>query len=260
MTNDTVLLAQHDGVATITLNRPDKLNALNADLLDALEHTLRHLQSDATTRVVMIIGSGSKAFAAGADIAQLHAQDAYSGRLFAERGQRVFSLIERFGKPVIAAVNGFALGGGCELAMSCHMRFAADSAKFGQPEINLGIIPGFGGTQRLPRLVGMAKALELILSGEMLTAQEAHRLGLVNRVYPAAELVESTMAFAAGLAAKAPLALRACLEATQAAADTSALEGMHIEASVFGRTCGTQDFTEGTAAFLEKRPAVFTGR
>ncbi|HBB25928.1 MAG TPA: enoyl-CoA hydratase [Bacteroidetes bacterium] len=260
MINDTILLAQHDGVATITLNRPDKLNALNADLLDALEHTLRHLQADASTHVVVITGSGSKAFAAGADIAQLHAQDAHSGRLFAERGQRVFSLIERFGKPVIAAVNGFALGGGCELAMACHMRFAAESARFGQPEINLGIIPGYGGTQRLPRLVGMAKALELILSGDMITAQEAHRLGLVNRVYPAAELVESTMTFAATLAAKAPLALRACLEATLAAADTSSLEGMHVEASIFGRTCGTVDFTEGTAAFLEKRPAVFTGR
>lgn len=260
MINDTILLAQHDGVATITLNRPDKLNALNADLLDSLEHTLRHLQADVSTHVVVITGSGSKAFAAGADIAQLHAQDAYSGRLFAERGQRVFSLIERLGKPVIAAVNGFALGGGCELAMACHMRFAAESAKFGQPEINLGIIPGYGGTQRLPRLVGMAKALEMILSGEMVTAQEAHRLGLVNRVYPAADLVESTMTFAAALSAKAPLALSACLEATLAAADTSSLEGMHVEASVFGRTCGTEDFSEGTAAFLEKRPAVFTGR
>jgi enoyl-CoA hydratase len=260
MINDTIQLAQNDGVATITLNRPDKLNALNADLLDALEHTLRSVQADVSTRVVVITGAGSKAFAAGADIAQLHTQDAYTGRLFAERGQRVFSLIERLGKPVIAAVNGFALGGGCELAMACHMRFASVSARFGQPEINLGIIPGYGGTQRLPRLVGMAKALELILSGEMLGADDALRLGLVNRVYQAEELMGSTLTFATALAAKAPLALTACLEATLAAGDTSPLEGMHIEASIFGRTCGTEDFKEGTSAFLAKRPADFVGR
>lgn len=260
MINDTVQLSQHDGVAIITLNRPDKLNALNADLLDALEQTLRQLQADSSVRVLVITGSGAKAFAAGADIAQLHAQDAFTGRLFAERGQRVFSFIERFGVPVIAAVNGFALGGGCELAMACHLRFAADSARFGQPEVNLGIIPGYGGTQRLPRLVGMAKALELILSGDMINAEEAHRIGLVNRIYPAAELLEQTLAFASALASKAPLALRACLEATQLSGDLSILEGMQAEASIFGRTCGTEDFTEGTAAFLEKRPASFTGR
>lgn len=260
MINDIIQLASHDGVAIITLNRPDKLNALNAELLDALEHTLIHLQEDTATRVVVITGSGSKAFAAGADIAQLHAQDAYTGRLFAERGQRVFSRIERLGKPVIAAVNGFALGGGCELAMACHMRFAAETAKFGQPEINLGIIPGYGGTQRLPRLVGMAKALELILSGEMIPADEAHRVGLVNRLYPSADLLEATLAFARALAAKAPLALRACLESTQASGDTSLLEGMYVESSIFGNTCGSEDFNEGTAAFLEKRPASFSGR
>lgn len=260
MINDIIQLASHDGVAIITLNRPDKLNALNAELLDALEHTLIQLQEDTATRVVVITGSGSKAFAAGADIAQLHAQDAYTGRLFAERGQRVFSRIERLGKPVIAAVNGFALGGGCELAMACHMRFAAETAKFGQPEINLGIIPGYGGTQRLPRLVGMAKALELILSGEMIPADEAHRVGLVNRLYPSADLLEATLAFARALAAKAPLALRACLESTQASGDTSLLEGMYVESSIFGNTCGSEDFNEGTAAFLEKRPASFSGR
>ncbi|MBU3698554.1 MAG: enoyl-CoA hydratase [Candidatus Kapabacteria bacterium] len=260
MINDTIQLAQHDGVALITLNRPDKLNALNADLLDALEHTLHHVQADASLRVVVITGSGPKAFAAGADIAQLNTQDAYSGRLFAERGQRVFNLIERLGKPVIAAVNGFALGGGCELAMACHMRFASAGARFGQPEINLGIIPGYGGTQRLPRLVGMAKAVELILSGDMIGAEDALRLGLVNRLYTAEELMESTMAFATALASKAPLALAACLEATLAAGDTSPLEGMHVEASIFGRTCGTADFKEGTSAFLAKRPAEFVGR
>ncbi len=260
MINDTIILEMNDGVAVITLNRPDKLNALNADLLDALEQTLRHVQADPLARVVVITGSGPKAFAAGADIALLHQQDGFSGRLFAERGQRVLSLIEHLGIPVIAAVNGFALGGGCEVAMACHIRFAADTARFGQPEINLGIIPGYGGTQRLPRLVGLAKAIELILSGEMVGVEEAHRLGLVNRVYPAAELIEQTLAFARILAGKAPLALRACLEATQAAENSSALEGMTIEASVFARTCASDDFKEGTKAFLDKRPAVFTGR
>lgn len=260
MQNDVLHIEIAAGVAVVTLHRPDKLNALNAELLQALESTFTAIQQNRDVRVVVITGSGPKAFAAGADIGELAEQDAHAGKIFAERGQRVFSLIERLGIPVIAAVNGFALGGGCELAMACHMRFAADTARFGQPEINLGIIPGYGGTQRLPRLVGMAKAIELILSGEMIDAQEAHRLGLVNRVFPHAELVEKTLEFAKGLASKAPLALRACLEATQIAADTSLMEGLFAEASIFGRTCGTEDFSEGTAAFLGKRPAAFTGK
>ncbi|MFN5378666.1 MAG: enoyl-CoA hydratase/isomerase family protein [Ignavibacteria bacterium] len=260
MQNDVLHLEITAGVAVVTLHRPDKLNALNAELLRALESTFTDIQSNEDVRVVVVTGSGPKAFAAGADIAELASQSEHSGRIFAERGQRVFTLIERLGVPVIAAVNGFALGGGCELAMACHMRFAADTARFGQPEINLGIIPGYGGTQRLPRLVGMAKALELILSGDMIDAQEAHKLGLVNRIYPHAELLEKTLEFAKGLASKAPLALRACLEATQSAGDTSLLEGLFAEASVFGRTCGTEDFGEGTKAFLEKRPASFSGK
>ena len=246
----------HAGVAVITLNRPDKLNALNAELLRELHTAITTCQHDPNVRVVVITGSGPKAFAAGADIAELHANDAVGGKLFAERGQAV----ERLGKPVIAAVNGFALGGGCELAMACHMRFAADSARFGQPEINLGIIPGYGGTQRLPRLVGLAKAYELILAGDMIDAAEALRIGLVNRVYAAADLLDQTRAFAQMLAAKAPLALYACLEATQASADVSGLEGLYIEASIFGRTCGSEDFKEGTQAFLEKRTPSFHGR
>lgn len=260
MQHDVLLTDITAGVAVVTLHRPDKLNALNGELLHALESTFLALQRDESVRAVVITGSGPKAFAAGADIGELSSQNAHSGKIFAERGQRVFSLIERLGVPVIAAVNGFALGGGCELAMACHMRFAADTARFGQPEINLGIIPGYGGTQRLPRLVGTAKAIELILSGDMIDANEAHRVGLVNRIYPHAELLERTIEFAKGLAAKAPLALRACLEATQIANDTSLLEGLHAEASVFGRTCGTQDFAEGTSAFLEKRPASFKGQ
>jgi enoyl-CoA hydratase len=256
----TVLLERRGSHAVITLNRPDKLNALNGELLQTLATVLADVKADTAIHAVVITGSGDKAFAAGADIRELHQQDSYGGRLFAEGGQHVFTMIERLGKPVIAAVNGFALGGGCELAMACHMRFASDHAQFGQPEINLGIIPGYGGTQRLPRLVGQAKALELILGGDRVNAQEALRIGLVNRVYPHAELFEQTEAFAAALAAKAPLALYACLEATQAAADTSLLEGQYVEASIFGRTCGTQDFKEGTQAFLEKRQALFSGR
>ncbi|MBU3741786.1 MAG: enoyl-CoA hydratase [Candidatus Kapabacteria bacterium] len=256
----TVLLERRGAYAVITLNRPDKLNALNGELLQTLADVLTDVGADTTIHAVVVTGAGQKAFAAGADIGELHQQDAFGGRLFAERGQRVFNMIERLGKPVIAAVNGFALGGGCELAMACHMRFASEQAQFGQPEINLGIIPGYGGTQRLPRLVGQAKALELILAGDRINAQEALQIGLVNRLYPHAEVLAQTEAFAASLAAKAPLALYACLEATQAASDTSELEGQYIEASVFGRTCGTSDFKEGTAAFLEKRQPVFSGR
>ncbi len=257
--SDTVLLDRRGAVAVLTLNRPDKLNALNAELLSALEAHLHTVIDDRSVRVIVITGSGPKAFAAGADIAELHAQDAYGGRLFAAFGQRVFNLIERSAKPVIAAVNGFALGGGCELAMSCHMRFASETARFGQPEINLGIIPGYGGTQRLPRLVGQAKAIELILSGDMVQAPEAHRIGLVNRIYPADALLAETQTFAEALAGKAPLALTACLEAVQIAGDTSLLEGLHAEANLFGRICGTADFKEGTDAFLQKRTPTFTG-
>lgn len=255
-----VLSSVANGVATVTLNRPDKLNALNAAVLESLETIFLGLQADESVHAVVVTGSGPKAFAAGADIAELHKQSQHSGRLFAERGQRVFTLIERLGVPVIAAVNGFALGGGCELAMACHIRFASSMARFGQPEINLGIIPGYGGTQRLPRLVGTPKALELILSGDMINADEALRIGLVNRVYAPEDLLEQTIAFAIALAAKAPLALRSCLEATQLANDTSVAEGLYAEASIFGRTCGTVDFKEGTQAFLEKRPPAFTGK
>ena len=257
--NDTVIMTKEDGVAVLTLNRPDKLNALNSELLEALESCMQDIQADAATRVVVITGSGAKAFAAGADISELHQQDGYSARLFAERGQRVFNAIERLGKPTIAAVNGFALGGGCELAMACHMRFASETARFGQPEINLGIIPGYGGTQRLPRLVGAAKALEIILGGEMINAEEALRIGLLNRIYPAEELVASTMSFATMLAAKAPLALAACHEAVQCAMDMSLLEGQFVEASIFARTCGSADFKEGTEAFVQKRQPTFRG-
>lgn len=256
----TLTLDRRDGYAVVTLNRPDKLNAVNAEMLADLDAAFSELDNDTTVRCVVLTGAGPKAFAAGADISELHEQTSSTGRQFAERGQRVTARIERLGKPVIAAVNGFALGGGCELAMACHLRFASETAKFGQPEINLGIIPGYGGTQRLVRLVGPAKATELVLSGEMITAEEALRLGLVNRVLPAADLLSTTESFAALLASKAPRALEACLEAVRIASDLSLLEGLHAEASIFGRVCGTEDFAEGTQAFLEKRQPTFTGR
>lgn len=255
-----MLVDRRDGYAIATINRPEKMNALNAEVLGALEETMVQLKADRSVRAVILTGSGEKAFVAGADIRELNALDAFDGRLFAERGQRIFNAIERLGKPVIAAVNGFALGGGCELAMACHIRFAAEHAQFGQPEINLGIIPGYGGTQRLPRLVGQAAALELILGGERIDAHRALALGLVSRVIPLSSLMEESEKFAALLASKAPLALYACMESVQLAATTAALDGMHGEASLFSQVCSTQDFSEGTAAFLEKRAPKFVGQ
>lgn len=255
-----VIVEKQQNVALITINRPDKLNALNGEVLEQLSETIRLIRSNDDIRVVVITGSGPKAFVAGADIAELHALDEVSGLKFTAIGQDIFSSIERLGKPVIAAVNGFALGGGCELALACHIRFASDAARFGQPEINLGIIPGYGGTQRLSRTIGVPKALELILSGIAITATEALSLGLVNRVYIPDELLPATLEFANSLAAKAPLTLRACLEATLASYDTTRLDGQYIEAQLFSRICGTTDFKEGTAAFLEKRQPSFEGR
>jgi enoyl-CoA hydratase len=256
----TVLHDRREGYSVLTLNRPDKLNALNRELLETLLTSIEEIRDDRSIHAVLITGSGSKAFAAGADIGELSQCDAYSGSLFAEFGQHVFNSIERMAKPVVAAVNGFALGGGCELAMSCHIRLASMNAWFGQPEINLGIIPGYGGTQRLPRLVGQARAYELVLLGDRIDAQEAYRIGLVNKIYSQDELLPAAEALTASLAAKAPLALQGCLEAVRVAGDMSLLEAQHTEASIFGRVCGSSDFREGTAAFLEKRPAVFTGR
>lgn len=259
MIND-VLFEQRDSVAVITVNRPDKLNALNSEVLDQLADIMAFVARNSSLRCLVITGAGSKAFVAGADIAELSACDSHSGRFFALKGQAVFNSIEQIGIPVIAAINGFALGGGCELAMACHIRLAADNARFGQPEVNLGIIPGFGGTQRLPRLVGKAKAFELILSGDNITASQALSIGLVNHVVPAAELMATALELAEKLASKAPLALRGCIEAVQLADATSLHDGLTAEASIFSRTCGTSDFAEGTQAFLEKRLPQFTGQ
>ncbi|MGC8595634.1 MAG: enoyl-CoA hydratase/isomerase family protein [Candidatus Kryptoniota bacterium] len=259
MAYETLKLAFEDKVATITINRPEKLNALNAVVISELEDALKSVESSTNTRVLIITGAGEKAFAAGADISELNTLDVISGKEFADRGQRVFNYIEKFPKPVIAAVNGYALGGGSELAWACHFRLASENAKFGQPEVNLGIIPGYGGTQRLVRLVGKGKATELILLGNQFDAQTAFDLGLVNRVVPQPQLMNAAYELAKTLAAKAPIAIRLALQALNAAVQLPQDEGMKIEAQLFALCCGTADHKEGTSAFLEKRNPVWKG-
>lgn len=253
----TLILDRKPGYAVITLNRPDKLNALNAQTLADLYTAVAEVHNDENIHVLVITGSGPKAFAAGADIAELHEQNGDTGRTFAERGQGVFNAIELLGKPVIAAVNGFALGGGCELALACHIRFASTKAKFGQPEVNLGIIPGYGGTQRLTRLVGRAKAAELILSGNLIGAEDALAIGLVNSVHEPDELLAHTEQFVQTLLSKSQPAVRAALECIINVDTKTPLEGLELEAQRFGDTCATDDFKEGTKAFLEKRTPEF---
>jgi enoyl-CoA hydratase len=215
---------------------------------------------DGSVRGVILTGSGEKAFAAGADIAELNRLDGYTGADYSQRGQHVFLLIERMEVPVIAAVNGFALGGGCELAMACHIRLASEKAKFGQPEVNLGIIPGFGGTQRMARLVGLARAIEYNLTADMIDAATAERIGLANHVYPAAELMERAEEMMRKILAKGPAAVSKTLQATVASVDLPTDQGMALESTLFGECCDTEDFKEGTGAFLEKRQAAFVGR
>jgi enoyl-CoA hydratase len=260
MPESTLLVARDGHVATVTVNRPDRLNALDAATLDELRRVLLDLRRDPDVRAVVLTGAGPKAFVAGADIKELAALDPIGARALAERGQHVFDLVEDLGKPVVAAINGFALGGGCELAMACTIRMAADTARLGQPEVNLGLIPGYGGTQRLARLVGRGRALELLLTGDPIDAHEAHRLGLVNHVVPAAEVVAAAQALAARLAAKAPQAVRAILDAVSRGLDGPFERGQAHEAVLFGLVASTDDMKEGTRAFLEKRAPVFTGR
>jgi enoyl-CoA hydratase len=260
MTFDTLLYGAANGVATITINRPDKLNALNAACKRELHTLLDAIKADASVGAVVLTGSGQKAFMAGTDIAELASLDAVSGKEFAAGGQALFDEIQYLGKPVIAAVNGYALGGGCELALACHFRVAAENAKFGQPEVNLGIIPGYGGTQRLARIVGYGRAAELILTGRQVDAQEALRIGLVNGVVPAPELLPHAAAIAGSILDKGPVAVRAALEAMNAVFERPLSEGLGVEARLFGDLCGTADFREGTSAFLEKRKAAFSGR
>ena len=260
MAFDTLLL-EHDGaIAIVTINRPHVLNALNSQTIDELRRAILDLQRDESVRVVVLTGAGNKAFVAGADINELAVQTPTSGRDHALTGQHVFDLVENMGKPVLAAINGYALGGGCELAMACTLRLAADTAKLGQPEIALGLIPGYAGTQRLPRLVGKGRAMEMILTGTPIGAEEALRIGLVNRVCPAAELMAAARALAHQLAAAAPIAMRYIINAVNKGVEMSFVEASQYEATLFGLVASTDDMREGTAAFLQKRKPEFKGR
>ncbi len=248
-------------VAVVTINRPEKLNALNAAVLDDLRHLVTDLRVRDDVRAVIITGKGEKAFVAGADISELAAlNDTETGREFALKGQSVFSLIESSPKPFIAAVNGFALGGGSELALACHIRICSENAKFGQPEVNLGIIPGYGGTQRLTRVLGRTLATDLILTGRQMDAREALEQGFVARVTPQSELLATAMQMATTIASKAPLAISAALDCIVEGIDESIDEGLSREAERFGALTTSSDFHEGTSAFLEKRKANFSGK
>lgn len=260
MSDTPVSVADQGAIRRITVNRPDKLNALNAATLDALLAAFDAAAADPGVRVVVLTGAGPKAFVAGADIAEMADLSATDGRDFSLRGQRLMRRIETLPKPVIAMVNGFALGGGLELAMSCHLRIAADSAKIGQPEINLGLVPGFGGSQRLLRLTGRAAALELCLLGAPITAERAYQLGIVNRVVPLAELEAETAKWAEQLAQAAPLALRGNLDVIQVGGECGIEEGLQYESAQFGLMFATEDMREGTRAFLERRKPQFNGR
>jgi enoyl-CoA hydratase len=248
-----------DRIATITVNRPDKLNALNDATMAELGQAIEQVRTDRSVAGIVVTGAG-RAFIAGADISELKAKSAAEIYALARRGQEVFRRFETSPKPVIAAINGFALGGGCELAMACHVRIAAESAKFGQPEVKLGITPGYGGTQRLTRLVGRGRALQLLLTGEMIDANEAYRIGLVNRVVPTGEqAVEAARAMIGQMLANGPLALAQCIEVVNRGADISIEEAMALEAAAFAMLASTEDMREGTSAFLEKRAPAFRG-
>jgi len=260
MAYQTLLFEVRDGIAFVTINRPDKLNALNDQVMAELGQAADRITSEDAIRGVILTGAGPKAFVAGADIADLAKQGPFDGKARALRGQGVLRRLETCGKPVVAAVNGFALGGGCELAMACHIRIASDTAKFGQPEVKLGIAPGYGGTQRLPRLVGKGRALQLILTGEMIDAAEAYRIGLVNKVVPAADLAAESEKLVRGILAMGPLAVRLSLEAVERGLDMSMDEGLLLEANHFGLLAATADMKEGLTAFLEKRAPRFAGR
>jgi len=257
---DDVIYETKGPIAYVTLNRPKVLNALSQGAWDDLRKAFEHARDDAAVLGVILTGAGDKAFIAGEDISELSRASALEAEKSSRSGQAVLDLIENLGKPVIAAVNGFALGGGCETAMACTIRVAAENAKFGQPEVKLGIPPGAGGTQRLPRLVGKGRALQLILSGEMISAQEAYRIGLVNEVVPAAGLIARCEAILRQILANAPVAVRFALEAVNKGMETSLSAGLLLEASLFAICATTEDKKEGTAAFLEKRTARFQGR
>jgi enoyl-CoA hydratase/carnithine racemase len=260
LTLANVLYEKRGAIAYVTVNRPKVLNALNTPTWKDLRSAFEHARDDDAVRGVILTGAGDKAFVAGADISELAHASAIDAERSSSSGQEVLDLVENLGKPVIAAINGFALGGGCETAMACTIRIAVEHAKFGQPEVKLGLLPGGGGTQRLPRLVGKGRALQLILSGEIISAQEAWRIGLVNEVVPAADLIPRAEAILKMIASNAPIAVKLSLEAVNKGMDTSQSEGFALEASYFGLCAGTEDKKEGTSAFLEKRAPKFLGR
>ena len=257
MSYQTLLFSSDNRIATVTINRPDKLNALNAQAKTELRELFTRLKTDVSVDVVILTGAGEKAFVAGTDIKELTVLNGVTGKEFSTKGQEVFDLIENLGKPVIAAVNGYALGGGCELALACHIRIVSENARFGQPEVNLGIIPGYGGTQRLARLIGRGRAMELILTGNQVDAQEAVRMGLVNTVVPPSDLMPSALRLAQQIAGKGQVAVRMALKAVNMTQETLLSDGQKLEASLFGVCCESGDFKEGTTAFLEKRKPVF---
>lgn len=260
MAYENLIYEKKDGIAWITFNRPKVLNALNRKTIEELHAILSNARDDSTVRVLILTGSGEKAFVAGADINELAQQTPVGGKEFSLYGQRVFHLLEIIGKPSICAINGFALGGGCELALSCSIRLASKTARLGQPEVKLGILPGYGGSQRLARLCGKGAAHELCLTGEMINAEEAQRIGLVNHIYEPAELLPAAEAMAKKIIEKAPLAVKYCMEAIERGVEMPQEEGLFLEATLFGVCCATEDMREGTTAFLEKRPANFRGK
>jgi enoyl-CoA hydratase len=259
MSFENLLYEKRDGIAFITFNRPKVLNALNRKTIEELHQILVDARDDASVRVLILTGAGEKAFVAGADISELAQQTPVEGKEFSVYGQKVARLLETMGKPSICAINGFALGGGCEMALCCSIRIASKTAKLGQPEVKLGIIPGYGGSQRLSRLCGKGAAHELCLTGEMISAEEAERIGLVNRVYEPPELLPAAEAMARKIIEKAPLAVRYCMEAIERGVEMPLEEGLFLEATLFGLCCATTDMREGTRAFLEKRAAHFKG-
>src|ERR1700728_3736732 len=260
MAYDNLLFEVSDKIARITFNRPNVLNALNRKTMDELGDCLKKVRADDDIRVLILTGAGEKAFIAGADINELSQQTPVIGREFTLYGQEIIHRLETLGKPAIAAINGFALGGGCELALACTLRIASRNAKLGQPEVKLGILPGYGGSQRLPRLCGKGVAHELILTGEMITADEAFRIGLVNRVVDSAELLSAVESIAKKIIANAPLAVKYAMEAIERGMEMPQEEGLFLEATLFGLSCATEDMREGTRAFIEKRPPKFQGR
>ncbi len=260
MTFQNLKYESKNKIAYVTINRPDKLNALNMAVMEDLRSAFTTINADAEIRVVILTGAGEKAFVAGADIAELNKHGVVSAKEYTHKGQSVLDLIENLGKPTIACINGFALGGGCELAMACTMRLASENAKLGQPEVKLGLMPGYGGSQRLPRLVGKGVAMQILLAAENISAAEAHRIGLVNEVVPLANLITRAEEIAAKIIANAPLAIQYTMEAVNHGMEMTLPEGLYLEATLFGICCATEDKNEGTKAFLEKRPANFTGK